>query len=133
MDDALVVWVITGSAQEASIINGPLIDVTFKTATSSPWKLLSKNATSEHIAEMIQFEEISNQTCIYHGVAHYCQEWVVSFYSERECHEGGREINVDFWSKYREDLRPISMSIVLSGSSAFECAQDLGSFELTSE
>ena len=59
----IVVWMITGSANEMRDETRSIVDVSFQTAATDPWVLLAHNFTSDHMSEYISFHETNNYTC----------------------------------------------------------------------
>jgi len=106
----------------------------FTTATSHPWVLHHTRAESEHIVEIVQFEETYQGPCP-RDEDSICQRYVLKFTSDRECFTGARDVRVFFDAIYFEESNPheVELPFQLSGSSIFDCADELQDFELTTE
>jgi type VI secretion system secreted protein VgrG len=140
IDDAFVVWMINAVASEINKAQEPWIEVEFTTATSDPWVLDIGNASSEHIVNVEKFNETNRWDCIVQEKDSICQKYFLEFSTTKECHTGRRDILVTFLAEYTNlrdsthtQVKKVTLPIELAGSSAFECAEDIGSFELATE
>jgi hypothetical protein len=131
----VVVWIVEGAASEINEGERPWIDLQFITATSHPWKLDFMNATGEAVEEIISKSEIQASNCSFEikGTKSWCQTFSLKFFTNDNCTEANREIDVQFDAIYKHLREPESIMIPfsLSGTSAFRCAKNLGTFEIT--
>jgi len=62
-----------------------------------------------------------------------CQEWNLQFEGDRHCNKDARQVNIAYTAAEpngRQDTLSMSWDIDLGSSAAFECAIDLGTFEI---
>jgi len=131
---------IDAVASEINKGQEPWIEVEFTTATSDPWILDIGNASSDHIVNVQKFNETNRWDCDVQGKDSICQRYVLEFSTTKECHTGRRDILVTFLAEYtnlrnslHSQVKKVTLPIELAGSSAFECAEYIGEFELTTE
>jgi hypothetical protein len=139
IDDAFVVWMINAIASEISIDDEPWIEVEFTTATSHPWTLDYENATSEYIVELHEFEKTEQWDCgNVNGRKSLCQTFSMKFTTKPDCDSARRDILITFLAEYtnsnsHQQVKKVTLPIEISGSSAFQCAENIGTFEIATE
>jgi hypothetical protein len=137
--ESVVVWMLDAYASEINDENTRIrIDLTFTTAVNEPWELSDPSADGEEVIETISFDKLSETGCSL-GSDKYedmlCQKWNFQFYTNRHCNGGNREVVTKFTAEYKlfDKFHTVTLPLELSSSSPFECAEDLGSFEITAE
>jgi len=125
-----VVWMINSAAQENNEQDIPWIELEFTTASNGDWQLTADDITG-NITELVEFREDSNWDCTL-PAGFYCQKWVAKFSTPPECDEARRSIDINFIANIDGYTQTYTLNTYIGGSSAFVCAQDLGSFALSS-
>lgn len=136
VEESNVIWMIKAVGSESGgDETDPIIDITFITAATFPWTLLPANVSGTAFHSIIQFHEQSSWTCNIKGKLNNCQRWFLSYFTTRDCDTNSRQITAGFWSKHRNEqwFELVYMDLAISGSSAFECAHNLGEFTLTTD
>jgi len=139
---------LTAHAQEWHAEPGstPLVTVDFVTVTNNPYRLFNPVMFGEGVLGLDSHEEVRGGNCdtwrpeeipadLYSDL-YYCQEWHVEFYHENKCNSDRRDVilrmnatnTLDLDATY--DLAP-EWLLSFGFSSAFECAQDVGQFEVS--
>jgi len=119
----------------------PLIEIHFTTIIIRPWKLVEPVASGDAIVGGIEFTTLKEGTCdqfseldsVLQDVELYCQTWALEFEGDRHCKRDSRQLSVSFSAVEpngkQEDIS-MSWELDLGQSAAFECAIDLGTFEI---
>jgi len=119
----------------------PLIEIQYTTIIKSPWILTNPVASGNAINGGTKFEVIREGACtqfselpiFLQDESLYCQEWNLQFEGDRHCNKNAREVNVAYTATEpngRQDALAMSWDIDLGSSAAFECAIDLGTFQI---
>jgi len=125
-----VVWMINSAAQENNEADIPWIEIEFTTASNGDWQLNASDIVG-NITELDYFREDSSWDCTL-PAGFYCQKWEAKFSTPAECDEARRSVDFNFIATIDGYTQTYTLSTYIGGSSAFVCAQDLGSFALTS-
>jgi len=135
VEDACLVYATHLVASEYSHGKDPWIEMIFTTATNKPWTLERIRAHSRYVVFVHQFEETNTQNCTVQGVESLCQTWFLKFTTTRHCTKFNRDLEIAFLARYAHvsSYEEINIPIQFGGSSAFECAEDVGEFAITSQ
>jgi len=134
--EALLVWISESMASESNT-GVPHIDIVFMTTVNKPWKLdrLTATGDDEVVQHIVTFEELDSEDCQLRGEIQNCQTWHLYFETTRNCDNHDRIVDVSFVAVYKDasTFEEIHIPLELGGSSALECAAELGEFGLTSD
>jgi len=135
-----VVWVLTAVAQE---LRGdvPVVEMTFGTVTNAPWSLTYLDTRGADVFSVIsEYPLQESRACVYQDTSMTCQTWSIAFETQLDCTGGDqtRAVEVVFNANavdadtgdVLESMERI-VPFLISGSSAFACAEDIGSFLLS--
>lgn len=125
-----VVWMINSAAQENNEADTPWIELEFTTASNGDWRLAPDDVIG-NITQLDFFTEDSSWDCALPS-GFYCQKWVAKFSTPVECNQARRSVDFNFIANIDGYNQTYTLNTYIGGSSAFVCAQDLGSFALTS-
>jgi len=135
--------VITELSEETRRVGkAPLVAIQYITVIKAPWQLGAPSASGIAISGESNFYMIQSSSCKEFGdaVAHYfrsdnfyCQEWRLEFEGDRRCTLEHRSVQLGYSAMmYGTAMENINFSweLNLGYSSAFECADDLGNFQI---
>jgi len=136
----IVPYISTETAQKGQ---NPLMEVQFTTIVNMPWKLIEPQANGSAITNLLSFQPTQQDTCdnfadleqefLKQSIL-YCQRWVLRFEGDRHCNNQPRALHIDFISEADNGQRSpttLSWDLDLGSSPAFECAHDLGTFQVS--
>jgi len=136
----IVPYISTETAQKGQ---NPLMEVQFTTIVNMPWKLIEPQANGSAITNLLSFQPTQQDTCnnfadleqefLKQSIL-YCQRWVLRFEGDRHCNNQPRALQIDFISEADNGQRSpttLSWDLDLGSSPAFECAHDLGTFQVS--
>jgi len=136
----IVPYISTETAQKGQ---NPLMEVQFTTIVNMPWKLIEPRANGSAITNLLSFQPTQQDTCdnfadleqefLKQSIL-YCQRWVLRFEGDRHCNNQPRALHIDFISEADNGQRSpttLSWDLDLGSSPAFECAHDLGTFQVS--
>jgi len=136
----IVPYISTETAQKDQ---NSLLEVQFTTIVNMPWKLIEPKASGGAITNLLSFEPTKQDTCdnfedlqqdFLRDSVLYCQRWVLRFRGDRHCNNQLRTLHIDFISEADNGQRSetiLSWDLDLGSSPAFECARDLGTFQVS--
>jgi len=119
----------------------PLIEIHFTTIIIRPWKLVQPVASGDAIVGGIEFTTLKEGSCdqfselesVLQDAQLYCQTWALEFEGDRHCKSDSRQLSVAFNAvepNGKQEALSMSWELDLGHSAAFECAIDLGTFEI---
>jgi len=119
----------------------PVVLVHFITIINIPWRLMDPIASGGAITGNHNFTLVRSDTCdqftdldsILQAPVLYCQEWILKFDGDTHCTSTPRNVQVSYTAKEPQGrTNALSMSWVfdLGTSAAFECAHNLGEFQI---
>merc|ERR1719195_2120423 len=119
----------------------PLIEIQYTTIIKAPWFLIEPVASGTAINGDVVFETVRQAPCtqftdlpkFLQSEALICQEWNLKMEGDRHCNKNARQVNIAYTATEpngRQDVLSISWELDLGSSAAFECAIDLGTFEI---
>merc|ERR1719229_1895108 len=119
----------------------PLIEIQYTTIIKSPWFLIDPVATGSAVNGATVFKAIKQGDCTQFKSLPpflqikelFCQEWNLQIEGDRHCTKDARQVNVAYTAAEpngRQDELSMSWELDLGSSAAFECAVDLGTFEI---
>lgn len=136
----IVPYISTETAQKGQ---NPLMEVQFTTIVNMPWNLIEPRANGSAITNLLSFQPTQQDTCdnfadleqefLKQSIL-YCQRWVLRFEGDRHCNNQPRALHIDFISEADNGQRSptkLSWDLDLGSSPAFECAHDLGTFQVS--
>jgi len=134
--------VVAAVAEETrQLESNPLVDITYTTVIKMPWSLTNPVATGNAIAENPTYNQVASGACntftdlpaFLQSSKYYCQTWNLQFGGDKRCTTEARTVQVAYdATEPRGDSADVSFSweFDLGFSSAFDCAEDLGSFQI---
>jgi len=119
-----------------------LIEIQYTTIIKSPWFLIDPVATGSAVNGATVFKAIKQGDCTQFKSLPpflqikelFCQEWNLQMEGDRHCTKDARQVNVAYTAAEpngRQDELAMSWELDLGSSAAFECAVDLGTFEIS--
>jgi len=119
----------------------PLIEIQYTTIIKAPWFLIEPVASGTAINGDVVFETVRQAPCtqftdlpeFLQSEALICQEWNLKMEGDRHCNKDARQVNIAYTATEpngQQDVLSISWELDLGSSAAFECAIDLGTFEI---
>jgi len=119
----------------------PQVDITYTTVIKRPWSLTNPEAEGNAIAETPTYSELKSGTCdtftempaFLQSPRFYCQTWNLQFGGDKRCSSEARNVAVTYDAtepRGTEEDVELSWGFDLGFSSAFDCSEDLGSFQI---
>jgi len=119
----------------------PLIEIQYTTIIKAPWFLIEPVASGTAINGDVVFETVRQAPCtqftdlpeFLQSEALICQEWNLKMEGDRHCNKDARQVKIAYTATEpngQQDVLSISWELDLGSSAAFECAIDLGTFEI---
>jgi len=119
----------------------PLVKVRYITIIKKPWFLMQPVATGDTIVGDYSFQTLRQDSCDQFSDLNpavqierlFCQEWIFEFERDRRCNADVRDVNVNYTAsepKGRTANVAKSWTLNLGPSPAFECAKNLGEFQV---
>jgi len=119
----------------------PLIEIQYTTIIKAPWFLIDPVATGSAVNGATVFKVVRQGDCTKFKTLPpflqmkelFCQEWNLQIEGDRHCTKDARQVNVAYTAAEpngRQDELSMSWELDLGSSAAFECAVDLGTFEI---
>jgi hypothetical protein len=119
----------------------PQVDITYTTVIKMPWSLTNPEAEGNAIAETPTYSELKSGTCdtftempaFLQSPRFYCQTWNLQFGGDKRCSSEARNVAVTYDAtepRGTEEDVELSWGFDLGFSSAFDCSEDLGSFQI---
>jgi len=134
--------VVAALAEETRQIGAnPLVDITYTTVIKMPWALTNPAAEGNAIAETPTYNEVTSGSCdtftdlpaFLQSPNFYCQTWHIQFGGDRRCTTEPRTVQVGYTAtnaRGGSEAVDFSWDFDLGFSSAFDCSEDLGSFQI---
>jgi len=141
-DAKVLATVVEAVAEETRQLGThPLVDITYTTVIKFPWKLESPVAEGNAIIGNIVYNIKTEGACdtftdlpaFLQQPDYYCQTWHLQFDGDRRCTTEGRTVKVGYSAvQPRGENEPVEFSweFDLGFSSAFDCSEDLGTFQI---
>jgi len=118
-----------------------LIEIQYTTIIKAPWFLIDPVATGSAVNGATVFKVVRQGDCTQFKTLPsflqmkelFCQEWNLQIEGDRHCTKDARQVNVAYTAAEpngRQDELSMSWELDLGSSAAFECAVDLGTFEI---
>lgn len=134
---------ITEMSQETTQVGQhPLVVVQYITIVKSPWKLGAPSLSGPGVAGYSNFYMIQSSPCkdlgdlvafYFRNDIFYCQKWRLEFESDQRCTLEERTVQLGYSAIIHgsavENVN-FSWDLKLGYSSAFQCANDLGNFQI---
>jgi len=120
----------------------PLITIQFTTIVKQPWHLVPRQAEGNAITGGIKWDVVEEGECTqFYELPHflqsealYCQAWNLQFEGDTHCNSDARKMKLLFDATDPKSLTSnqvdMSWDLDLGSSAAFECAQNLGEFQI---
>jgi len=121
----------------------PLVDIHYTTVIKKPWKLTKPSATGNAIAGDLYYKEEKAGSChtfyelppFLQSEKYYCQSWHLQFSGDRRCTTEARTVSVGYVAEETRGIVDVenvdfSWEFDLGFSSAFDCSEDLGAFQI---
>jgi len=119
----------------------PLVEIHFTTIIKMPWVLVEPTASGSAITGGVIFQLLHQDTCdqfselesFLQDKTLYCQEWNLKFEGDRHCNSAPRHVSLGYKAvepNGKHESLSYSWELDLGSSAAFECAIDLGTFEI---
>jgi len=121
----------------------PLVDIHYTTVIKKPWKLTNPSATGNAIAGDLYYKEEIAGSChtfyelpaFLQSEKYYCQSWHLQFSGDRRCTTEARTVSVGYVAEEPRGIVDVenvdfSWEFDLGFSSAFDCSEDLGAFQI---
>jgi len=138
----VVATVVAAIAEETRQLgSNPLVDITYTTVIKRPWKLTNPFATGNAIVDQVTYELKAEGVCntftdlppFLQSEIYWCQTWHLQFAGDRRCTTEARSVEIAYTAKGpREESETVDFSWAfdLGFSSAFDCSEDLGTFQI---
>jgi len=145
-DAQVVATIVSAVAEETRQLGThPLVDITFTTVIKNPWKLTNPVAEGNAIAEGFDgttYEVKAEGLCstftdlppFLQSDNFYCQTWHLQFEGDKRCSTEARGVKVAYTAEEpRGESATVDFSweFDLGFSSAFDCSEDLGTFQIS--
>lgn len=119
----------------------PLIQIQFTTIIKAPWALIKPDASGNAITGGMKWDTIKTGSCtefsdlpgFMQSDALFCQTWMLEFEGDTHCNTDPRKLSVSFVAlepNGTEEEIEMSWDLDLGSSAAFECAVNLGTFQI---
>jgi len=134
--------IIAAIAEETRQLGtNPKVDITYTTVIKKPWTLTNPVAQGNAIAGDPTYAQVAAGSCdtfteipsFLQSDLFYCQTWHLQFPGDRRCTTEARTVSVAYSAtsdRGNEADVDFSWEFDLGFSSAFDCSEDLGSFQI---
>jgi len=120
-----------------------LVEIQYWTVIKKPWFLMHPVATGNAIVGDYNFQTLRQDSCNQFSIlkgpeefveSFFCQEWNLQFEGDRRCNADLREVNITYSASEPNQVHTTAVAhsweLNLGSSPAFECAKDIGAFQI---